>query len=216
MLKTLTAAVSATALLLGAAQAAPIAATDVDWQNNGTVGTANDRDDETNALGGPNGDFLAIGLSNSDGTNPGFAVFKFDDITFAAGSTLTGYEVTFNCTQAGDGSCTYEESAAIYYGTDYDFGSHDISDVYDDFTFAGELLNGDAQTGAQVFIPGTFTYIAVIDTTKSNYPGSRSTDGFDIDAITVTGSPNISEVPVPGAALLMASGAIMAFRRKKA
>jgi hypothetical protein len=218
MIKTLTAAVSATALLLGAAQAAPIPATDVDWENNGTVGGANDRDDETHALGFANGDFLSLGLTNADGSNPGFAVFKFDNTTFAAGSTATSFEVTFNCTQAGDGTCTYEESAEVWYGTDYDFGSHDINDVYDDFIKAGDILNGDAQiTGAQVFIPGTFTYIAVIDSTRATHPNSRSTDGFDLDAITIVGTPDItSEVPIPGAALLMASGAIMAFRRKKA
>ncbi|MEE4209323.1 MAG: hypothetical protein V2I43_08670 [Parvularcula sp.] len=216
MLKTLTLAASAAAMLFGAAEAAVYHATDIDWANNGTVGGSNDRDDETNALGAPNGDFLSIGLSNADGSNPGFAVFKFDNITFAAGSTASLFEVTFNCTQTNSGNCTYPESAEIWYGTDYNFGTHDIADIMDDFTLAGEIFNGDAQTGGQVFIPGTFTYIAVIDTTRSNFANGPSTDGFDIDAIAVTGNPDISEVPVPGAALLMASGAIMAFRRRKA
>ena len=198
--KTLLAAASAAALLTGVANAATVYATDIDWENNGTVGGNNDRDDETNALGAPDGDFLALGLSSLDGTNPGFAVFSFGGQTFGGGD-VTAYEVTFNCTVRQDGSCTYPESLAVYYGTDYAFGSHDFGDLAD-FSLAGEIFNADAQGGASLVIPGSFTYIALVDTTLTNFPGSPSTDGFDIDAV------GVSAVPVPGAAALIVPGLI--------
>ena len=194
-MKALLAAAASVALLTGGAQAATGYATAHDWENNGTVGAQNDRDDETNALGAPDGDFLSLGLTEADGANPGFAVFGFGGLTYGEGSDVTAYEVTFNCTQAEDGSCTYPESLAVYYGTDYDFGSHDYSDL-SDFTLAGEIFNGDAQGGASLLIPGSFTYIALVDTTLINFPNSPSTDGFDLDAI------GVNPVPLPGAAAL--------------
>jgi hypothetical protein len=172
IMKTLLCAAAGTAMLFaaGAAEAATVWATDVDWSNNGTVPGSNDRDNPLNALGAPDGDFLALGLTNADGTNPGFAVFSFGGVTFGAGASATAYEVTFNCTLAADGSCTYPESMEVFYGTDYAFGSNDFSDLAD-FTSAGEIFNGDAQMGATLIIPGTFTYIALVDTTLANFPG---------------------------------------------
>lgn len=204
---------SASILALSGAHAATIYATDVDWQNNGTVTDAQDRDTPSNSLGATDGKFLSLGLSNADGTNPGFAVFRFGDNEMIGAGVINLFEVTFNCTQAGDGSCTYNESVAVYYGTDYNFGSHDYSDL-DDFSFAGEILNGDAQTGQSILVPGVFTYIALVDTTKSNYPGSWSTDGFDIDSISVSSDDITAETPAPAAAILMASG-LLALRRKR-
>ena len=201
----------AAALGLGAAaaQAGTVYATDVDWRNNGTVGSNNDRDDASNALGAPDEAFVSLGLTGADGTNPGFAVFAFGGRTFGGG-TATGYEVTFNCRVRADGSCTYPESAMVYYGTDYAFGSHDFADLAD-FTPAGEILNADAQGGASLVIPGSFAYIALVDTTLARFPGSPSTDGFDLDAI------GVSAVPVPAAMLLFPAGAagLAAARRRR-
>ncbi|MBB4658647.1 putative porin [Parvularcula dongshanensis] len=204
-------ATSALAFAATTANAATVYASDVDWANNGTVGTSNDRDDATNALGAPDGAFLSLGLSDVGYTNPGFAVFSFDGMTFGAGSTTTAYEVTFNCSVRPSGACSYPESLAVLYGTDYAFGTHDAADLAD-FTYAGQLFNADAQSGASLIIPGTFTYIALVDTTLMNFPNSQSTDGFDVDAV------GVSPVPVPAALPLMAGGLAlggMARRRAK-
>ena len=208
-MKTILAAAAAALMLPGAASAATVFATAVDWSNNGTVGGANDRDDASNALGAPDGDFLALGLTNADGSNPGFAVFAFDGQTFGGGDASV-WELTFNCTPRQDGSCTYPESIDVYYGTDYAFGSHDFADL-SDFTLAGTIFNADAQGGASLVIPGTFTYIALVDSTLANFGTSPSTDGFDVDSL------GVNPVPVPGAALLFApaiAGGLIARRRR--
>jgi len=210
MKKQLLALACATAALGATANAATIWATEVDWANNGTVPSSNGRDNPNNALGAPDGSFLALGLTTdatlTDENEVGFAVFGFGD-SFIGGEASV-FEVTFNCSLSGDGSCTYPESTAGYFGNDYDFGSHDLADVLDDFTFAGEILNGDAQNGGAVLIPGSFDYIALIDTSGLNYPDGPSFDGFDVDAV------GVSEVPLPGAALLMGSGLLAAAARR--
>ena len=207
-MKTLLAAAAAL-VLPGAASAATVFATAVDWSNNGTVGSANDRDDASNALGAPDGDFLTLGLTNADGTNPGFAVFAFDGLTFGQ-SDATLWEITFNCRPNANGACNMPEAVDVYYGTDYAFGSGDFADL-SDFTLAGTIFNGDAQGGASLVIPGTFTYIALVDSTLANFPNSSSRDGFEVDAL------GVNPVPVPGAALLFApaiAGGLIARRRK--
>lgn len=210
MIKTLCAAAATALFAFGAADAAVVYATDIDWQNNGTVGSSNDRDNPLNALGATDGKFTALGLSDPNGSNPGFAVFSFGGQTFN-GAAADIIEVTFNCRLQPSGACSYPESVAVYYGTDYAFGSHDYNDLAD-FTFAGELFNGNAQGGTSITIPGMFTYIALIDTSAANYPNGPSTDGFDIDSVSV------NPVPVPGAAVLMGSVLLAgaARRRKKA
>ena len=206
-MKTLLAA--AALVLPGAASAATVFATAVDWSNDGTVGGANDRDDASNALGAPDGDFLTLGLTNADGTNPGFAVFAFDGLTFGQ-SDATLWEITFNCRPNAGGACNMPEAVDVYYGTGYAFGGGDFADLAD-FTLAGTIFNGDAQGGASLIIPGTFTYIALVDSTLANFPGSSSGDGFEGNAL------GVNPAPVPGAALLFApaiAGGLIARRRK--
>ena len=184
-------------------QAATVYATAIDWANNGSVGSSNDRDDETNALGGPNGDFLALGLTTAN--NEGFAVFSFGGLFE---DPAVAYEITFNCSGSGDSCTNYPESADVYVGTDYDFGTHDWSDVIDDFTMVGTLDNGLAQAGQELTFAGQFTYLAIVDRTKRDYSSSPSTDGFDVDAIGVApaGSDNVPAVPIPAPFLLLLSG----------
>jgi hypothetical protein len=207
MLKSLLAAAATLALGLSA-HANTIYAADIDWQNNGTVGSSNDRDNPLNALGGPDGRFLSLGLTSVDGSNPGFAVFNF-------GALVTGpamvWEVTFNCRPGTSGACSYPESLEVFYGMDYDFGSHDFADIMDDFISAGELFNQTAQNGATATIAGVFRYIALVDTSGRNFPGGPSTDGFDIDSVAVVATP------LPGAAALIlpALGIAVARRKRK-
>ncbi|NNU14870.1 hypothetical protein HK107_00855 [Parvularcula sp. ZS-1/3] len=205
-MKTLIAAALAAFTLGSAAQATTIYADAVDWQNNGTVGSSNNRDNPLNALGAPDGSFLALGLTNADGSNPGFAVFSFGASVVTGPATV--WEVTFNCRQQQDGSCSYPESVDVYYGTDYAFGSNDFSDL-SDFTFAGTLFNGDANSGASVIVNDVFRYIALVDASKRDYPNGPSTDGFDVDSVSV------AAVPIPAAALLFAPVAFALRRRAK-
>ncbi|MCQ8184381.1 hypothetical protein [Parvularcula maris] len=207
MFKALLAGAATLALGLSA-HANTIYAIDIDWQNNGTVSGNNDRDNPQNALGAPDGDFLSLGLSNPTTGSYGFAVFDF-------GTQVTGpatvWEVTFNCRMGSAGACTYPESLEVWYGNDYDFGSNDINDVFDDFISAGELFNADAQNGASALINGTFRYLALVDTSAANFPNGPSTDGFDIDAVSVVATP------LPGAAALIlpALGVAVARRKRK-
>jgi hypothetical protein len=211
----LAALLGAAAVFGASADAATFWADAIDWQNNGTVTNLNNRDDETNALGNPNGDFLALGLTTvdyqqtTDQSDVGFAVFSFNNASSFWAGDATVFEVTFNCSQMPGGHCSYSESLDVWYGNDYDFGTNDLSDVLDDFTFAGEILNGDAQNGETILIPGNFTYIALIDTSGTRFPNGASFDGFDVDAV------GVNEVPVPGAALLMGSGLLAAAARRK-
>ncbi|MEO1656887.1 MAG: hypothetical protein AAFR65_04130 [Pseudomonadota bacterium] len=217
MKKLLISAAAAAAALVGAAQAAPIYADNIIWTNNGTVGSSNDRDNPDNGLGAPDDDFFALGLTDADGSNPGFAVFSFNGGQEFAAGTATAYEVTFGCPDSTTGSCSYPESAKVYYGTaDIDFSSITNAMDFDtlaannaDFGYADEIFNGDAQTGASVMINAPFSYLVLVDSSVSNFPNGPSTDGFDVDAV------GVNAVPVPGAALLMGSGLIAAAARRR-
>lgn len=203
-LHTLAAAFAAFAAA-GAAQAATISyATAIDWSNNGTVTSANNRDVASNALGSPDGAFLSLGLSSVG--NPGFAVFEFGGEFMSSGVVI---ETTFVCNGAGPLCSNHPEQVEILVGNDYAFGSNDFSDL-SDFTSLGFVSNSDAQSGAAFAIPGTFMYLALVD--RSGLFGV-STDGFDVESIGVELSP----VPVPAAlpmlAAAMAGFAFLARRR---
>lgn len=191
-------------------------ATDVDWANNGTV--PGDRDNPADALGAPDGKFLSLGLTNADGTNPGFAVFTFGT-PIVGTNAASVFEVTFVC-NGGGGVCTnHVEEVELLVGTagEYDFGSHDFSDL-SDFTSVGFLDNGDAQTGASIIISGSFTYLALVDRSvaAANLLGigvaNQSRDGFDVDSVSVEAVP----IPTSVALMLTALGGLgfMAARRR--
>ncbi|MEM1381604.1 MAG: hypothetical protein AAGH41_13370 [Pseudomonadota bacterium] len=190
------------------ASAATIYATAVDWVNNGTTTSANNRDNPVNALGAPDGSFLALGLSTPN--NPGFAVFSFGQQFQGAVSVI---EVTFGCQLLSSGACSHSESVDVLAGDDYAFGSNDFSDL-SDFTFVGSIINGMAQGGTSLALPGSFTYLAIVDTTRTLFPNSPSTDGFDVESVGVTLANQA--VPVPAAGLLIAPFALLAARRKRA
>lgn len=174
---------AATAVLVAAAagsaaSAAPIYATGIDWTNNGTVGSANDRDNPLNGLGAPDSAFFSLGLG-------GHADFTF-------GQTFTGpgasYEVTFG-NRSG-----YLETAEVRVGAS---GT---------FTSLGQINNASA-AGFVFGFSGVFDTLRLVDTTPGS---SRSTDGYDVDAVSVTGVPegSIPPVPLPPSALLLAAGLV--------
>lgn len=188
-----------------------IYATEVDWFNNGTVGSSNDRDNPANSLGAPDDDFLSLGLSSDD--NPGFAVFGFGQDFIEEGRI---WEITFNC----DPTCVDLETATIYVGTSdqYTMGQASRADqialvtgmggFFGEWTEVADVSNQDAQLsdgGAAFSFEGPFTWLAVVDTTPDS---SNSTDGFDVNSI------GVAPVPLPAAAwfLLTALGGLFGLR----
>jgi hypothetical protein len=190
------AAAAAFLFSVAGAQAATVHyATAIDWTNNGTVGTANNRNNPVNALGAPNGKFLSLGLTSSTGANPGFAVFDFGKVFTGPGFV---FETTFNCAVSGQTCAGHREQVEVWVGTDYAFGSNDIADVFDDFTkLPGLIGNADAQGGASFMFSGAFRYLALVD--RSGALNAGSVDGFDVDAV------GVAPVPVPAALPLMAA-----------
>lgn len=130
---------AATAMLIGsAAQAATIYATGVDWSNNGTVGSSNDRNNPLNALGEPDGMFLSLGLGGQA------------DFTFGQSFTGPGesYEITFG-NRAG-----YFESAEVFAGVGGSFSK--IGDI-DNASAAGFVFN----------FAGVFDTLRLVDTSPN-------------------------------------------------
>jgi hypothetical protein len=204
------AAAAAFMMFSGVASAATVNyAVAVDWKNNGTVGSSDSRNVSSNALGAPDGRFLSLGLTRADGSNPGFAVFDFGKVFTGPGFV---FETTFSCSVSGATCLGHREQVEVWLGTDYVFGSNNLADVLDDFTRLPDLIgNADAQGGATFAFSGSFRYLALID--RSGELGSRSVDGFDVDAI------GVAPVPVPAALPLMAAalGALgLVARRRRA
>lgn len=176
-------------------------ATAVDWANNGTVPAG--RDNPNAALGAPDGSFLSLGLTNADGSNPGFAVFTFGGLV-SGSNALTVVETTFVCNSAVGGCENHFEEVEVLIGQadEYTFGSHDFSDL-SDFVSLGFLGNADAQGGASLIINSPFTFIAFVDRSVAGAIGegigfaNQSRDGFDIESIA------LSIVPVPASLALM-------------
>lgn len=187
--KSLLAAVAAAALIGSAAQATTLYATSVNWANNGTVGSSNDRDNPLNSLGAPDGKFMSLGLGG-----------KAD---FAFGQTFTGpgasYEITFG-NRAG-----YVERAEVFAGIGGSGGS---------FTKVGDIDNASA-LGFVFDFTGIFDTLRLVDTS----PNVSGRDGYDVDAVGVTMLPNpgTTPVPLPASALLLGAGVagLGALRRRK-
>ena len=140
------------------------------------------RDNPLNALSGPDGVFLSLGFG-------GLAVFDFGETLSSSLFSIT--ESTTTC--FGSPVCgNHAESAKIFYATSYTWGSFDISG----FTELAEVGNAESQPSFQTLIPGSFRYIAVLDT--SPMP-TASFDGYDIDVLSAT------PIPVPAALPLLAT-----------
>ena len=172
-------------------------ATTIDAQR-GLVDPAKDtpaRANTDNALGAPDDLFYAMGFG-------GTAVLGFGE-TFYQDATV--WEVTFEPGLSGD----HDEAVDVYVGSSYLGGSFDISS----FTLVGTINNKLAQGGQTLsFSGGPFSYLALVDVTKTLFPDTSSFDGFDLNAV------GVSPVPLPagGLLLLTAIGGLAAARRRKA
>lgn len=143
------------------------------------------RVDPDNALGAPDNLFLSLGLG-------GTAVFDFGT---AFQGTAQVFEVTFGCTLAG-GICTsHPEQVEVFVGNSYTLDSFDLSG----FVSKGLVTNGNAQGGGSVIVDGPFSFLALVD--RSSLLGPISTDGFDVDAVSVAAVPLPAALPLFGAAL---------------
>jgi hypothetical protein len=132
---TFVAAATAAFLAGAAAQAATIYATGIDWTNNGTVGSANDRDSPLNGLGAPDSRFMSLGLGGQA------------DFTF--GQSFTGPGVSYEITFGNRGG--YFESADVFAGSS---GT---------FTKVGEIDNVSA-AGLVFNFGGIFDTLRLVDT----------------------------------------------------
>ncbi|MEM7739606.1 MAG: VPLPA-CTERM sorting domain-containing protein [Pseudomonadota bacterium] len=212
------AATGACAMFFSAAQAA-VYANEVLWHDNDSYTNAA-RENPDNAKGAPDQvgtspiNFLSLGLS-TDTDGLAYAFFGFPGSPFAGGD-VQAIEVTFGCNTVVDGGCSnHPEAVYVYYGETIPGSTTDIplADLASftsnlNYTFAGTATNGTAVTET-VTITEQFSYILLVDATKIVFPGSSSTDGFDIDAVAV------NPIPLPGAALLMGSGLVLAAARRR-
>jgi hypothetical protein len=171
-------------------------ATDVAWEAGGRVKMNSFRANTDNALGSSDKDnagdknFLSLGLG-------GYAIFDFG-AEFA--ETVEVVETTWG-NRGG-----YKEFAEVWVaGSGFDFDAYVTGEGFpeDDFVFAGQIDNQDAQGYSAVDLAGLsdspFRYVAILDRTGGNK------DGFDVNAVGV--SPvQLNPTPEPGAFLLFGMG----------
>jgi len=220
----LIAAAGATLLFALPAQATTYWATSV-YSDSGVRTDGNDneagRDNPSNALGTPDGDFWSLGQG-------GISVFAFNP-PGAFNDTVMTIEKTNGCTSVNSsGNCSnYVENAELYLysGPVVDFSTYSDGtfgpngeNSYDFSTLIGDLGlslvdtigNGDANTGYTYDLSGlggSFLYVILKDV-------SSSPDGFDVIGVSV------SAVPLPPAVLLFGAAlgglGFVSRRRRKA
>ena len=222
--KVLFAAAGATLLFALPAQAATHWATSV-YSDSGVRTDASDsesgRDNPSNALGAPNGDFWSLGQG-------GISVFAFNP-PGAFNDTVMTIEKTNGCNSVNSaGNCSnYVENAELYlYSGNIDFGTYTDGSTfgpagettYDFSTLIADLSlslvdtigNGAANTGYSYDLSGlggSFLYVILKDV-------STSPDGFDVVGVSVSAVPLPPAVLMFGAAL--AGLGFVSRRRKKA
>jgi len=147
--KTSVAAALIVAATMGsAASAATIYATGIDWTNNGTVGSSNNRDNKLNALGAPDGQFMSLGLV-------GAADFTFGQDFISRG---TVWEVTFG-TRA-----SYLETAEVL-----------LSYQGSNFVKVADIGNASA-SGSNFTFNGRWDTLRLVDTTPGSSPSTDGYD----------------------------------------
>ncbi|HLO41939.1 MAG TPA: hypothetical protein VK176_13015 [Phycisphaerales bacterium] len=162
-------------------------------QDNNTPVDAN-RSNPNNALGAAQNNntinFVSLGVAGSLTLSFG-ELFK-DEVTV--------FETTFPPINQ------HIEKAAVYVG----FGATAATATY---WLAGNVIN--SADGAPISLAAaeiasgrtTFKYVKIVDTTE--YATSTSTDGFDVDAVSVR------SVPAPGAVALASVGGLLVARRRR-
>ena len=185
---------AAMALTPLSAAASTIYASSADIIVDGPRGTANNRDDITNAFGAGDGAFFELGFD-------AVVEFQFGNPTgqsfFGPGSLI---EVTFG------NADNFLEAVLIEVGISGDAGSFITADP-------NPFLNN---SGSSSFtFAGIFDTVRLTDLTAALFPDSNSTNsptgGFDVDSI------GVSPVPVPAAGLLLVGslGGLAALRRRR-
>lgn len=175
-MKSICLAIAAAATIGTAADAAIIYANGVTWVNNGTVGSSNDRDDPTQALGAPDGLFSSLGLA-------GEADYTFGK-TFSRGKVRVT-EATFDraaFTAIGD------EAVQVFAG----LGAAN--------TFVGSISATGPDATFKEFslaIPFSFDTIKLVDISAV----IAKRDGFDVESIGVSAIPLPASVLFLGAGL---------------
>jgi hypothetical protein len=179
-----TAAIALTALA-GGAQAATVYAQTATIVTDGPRGTADNRDDITNALGASLGDFFELGFG-------GVVDFTFGRLFTGPGNVV---EVTFG------NAALFLESANVFAGISGDASS---------FVQVGQLSNVASQgpSGQSFNFSGTFDTLRIADTTS---PDGRANGGYDVDRVGVSPVP----LPASALLLLAGLGGLGAVRRMR-
>lgn len=148
--------------------------------------TSNDRLNQDNALGATDGAFYALGFGGS-------IVLGFTQSMFPAG-TVSTMEITFNR------MIGHDEAVQI-------FTLDDMQNVVEDLGVA--VNNPDGSTRQRANAP--FSYIRLVDVSKSVFPNTTSFDGYDVDSVAVAPVP----LPAAGVMLLAGLGGLAMVRRRK-
>lgn len=188
-------------LSAGAALAAPIYATQIDVGAVGLAGAGWDAEIQTNTPERSNpGDALGAPDVIDDTEGGFFSIPQGSAVVFGFGTDFTSqaniFEVTFGC---GGPTCDFAESVDVWaFAGDYtpdddEFDATDLDGL--GFVFIQSLANGPANEagGASVTIDGTFSYLALVDT-------SSGSGAFDVDAV------GVQPVPLPAAGLMLLAG----------
>ena len=148
--------------------------------------SSNDRLNQDNALGMTDGAFYALGFGGS-------IVLGFAQNLFPAG-TVSTMEITFNR------MIGHDEAVQI-------FTLDDMGNEVEDLGVA--VNNPDGSTSQFANLP--FSFIKLVDVTKSVFPNTTSFDGYDVDSVAVAPVP----LPAAGAMLLAGLGGLAMVRRRK-
>ncbi len=184
--KTLAAA-SVLALAAGGANAAVYYADSVvSWAD--ATKKAADRSDPTAAQGSPDGKFYSLGLGGSLTLGFKNAPFHTADVSV--------FEITF-----GNGAATGHREAAQLYA---------VNSVTGQEWNLGVLKNTDKGTTLRASA-GSFDQIRLVDVSRTAFTSTQSTDGFDVDSVSVAAVP----LPAAGMMLLAGLGSLAALRRRK-